>query len=614
MRETKFIEQNKEKWEEVERLMEATDQDPEKLNEHFIQVTDDLAHARTFYPNRSVRVYLNYLAQKIFTSIYRGKKTDRNRLVQFWKEELPQLVYESRNEFRTALAVFGLAMLIGAVSSHFDPEFPRHIMGDDYVNMTLENIESGDPMAVYKQKGEFGMSVGIAANNLWVAFLTFVMGAVYAIGTIWILIKNGVMVGAFQYFFVNEGVFWESFLTIWTHGTLEISAIVIAGAAGLTMGRGLVFPGTFSRLKAFQLSARRGLKIMIGIAPIILMAGFIEGYLTRYTETPDAVRLAFILICLAFVLIYFVWYPWYKAKRGFDSDVLKTSVTPERQRDINFIEMKSLGQLFSEVFLFLKKYFRTIFLTTTLASVFWCLILFLFSDEVPRYTMTSLAGSHSIWDLAGSYFSNEHFRLLSILNGLTFGAVALVVCLKMTKDANVEPKFHWLINYSKMIVCCTGLAAILVAPTWLLFLLGLTIPIILIWMYVMVGENRSLFNSATRTLNIAGSNFWQMMGLFIILGMTGAMFILIADTLVMRVILEAIGLNVSFSNAELSDFYAILSSFFGILLFKLVFAMLMIGSALLFYNLREVKDASLLKERIEQIGSQKKIRGLEWEG
>lgn len=614
MRETKFIEQNKEKWEEIEQLMEATDQNPEKLNEHFIQVTDDLAHARTFYPNRSVRVYLNYLAQKIFTSIYRGKKTDRNRLINFWKEELPQLVYESRNEFRTALLVFGLAVIIGAISCHFDPKFPRHILGDQYVDMTLENIESGDPMAVYKEKGAFGMSLGIAANNLWVAFLTFVMGAIYAIGTIWILIKNGVMVGAFQYFFVNEGVFWESFLTIWTHGTLEISAIVIAGAAGLTMGRGLVFPGTFSRLKAFQLSARRGLKIMVGIAPIILLAGFIEGYLTRYTETPDSIQLGFILVCLAFVLSYFVWYPWYKAKRGFDSDILKTSITPERQRKISFVEMKSLGQLFSEVFLFFRIHFRIITLTAAAASLFWCLILFFASEQAPRYTMESLAGSYSIWDLAGSYFANENLKVLSILNGFTFGAVALAVCTKMAHDAQVEPKFHWLVNYAKMIVCCTGLATILAAPPWLMFLLGLGFPIIFIWMYVMIGENRSLFNSATRTLNLAGSNFWQMMGLFIILVMMGAMFLLISDTIIMRVILEAVGINVNFSEASLSDFYAILSSFFGILFFKMIFAMLLIGSSLLFYNLREIKDASLLKEGIKKIGSQKKIRGLEWEG
>ena len=76
---------------------------------------------------------------------------------------------------------------------------------------------------------------------------------------------------------IKKGLFVESFLTIWIHGTLEISAIIIAGAAGLTMGKGLVFPGTFRRIQAFQRSARRGLKIMVGIFPIFVVAGFIEG-------------------------------------------------------------------------------------------------------------------------------------------------------------------------------------------------------------------------------------------------------------------------------------------------------------------------------------------------
>ena len=277
MRESSFIRQNKEKWEEFEGILENKYKDPDKLNDLFVQVTDDLSFSRTFYPNRSVRVYLNGLAQKVFFSIYRTKNSRRSRIFHFWLEELPKLVYEARREFRTAFLLFALAMAIGALSSAMEPEFLRTILGDSYVDMTLRNIESGDPMAVYKEKGAFGMSVGITANNIFVALLTFVSGVFYAIGTVGLLLQNGVMVGAFQYFFVQEGLFWESFLTIWLHGTLEISAIVIAGAAGLTMGRGLVFPGTLSWLKSFQQSAWRGIKSLMGTVPPFFIGGFFEG-------------------------------------------------------------------------------------------------------------------------------------------------------------------------------------------------------------------------------------------------------------------------------------------------------------------------------------------------
>ena len=283
MRETKFIKQNKDKWTEFERTLENAKKDPDKLNDLFVQITDDLSFSRTFYPNRSVRVYLNGLAQRIFSIIYKKRKAKQYRLITFWTEELPLLFYRARRDFLIALLVFGFAFLIGLVSSRMDPEFAEIILGNDYIEMTKENIASGDPMAVYKQKGRFDSSLAITVNNLWVAFLTFIIGAIYGVGTIAILIRNGVMVGAFQYFFIERGLFWESFLTIWIHGTLEISAIIIAGAAGLTMGRGLAFPGTFSRLRSFQQSAKRGLKILIGIAPIFIIAGFIEGF----HDSPD---------------------------------------------------------------------------------------------------------------------------------------------------------------------------------------------------------------------------------------------------------------------------------------------------------------------------------------
>ena len=81
------------------------------------------------------------------------------------------------------------------------------------------------------------MSLGIAFNNLYVACLTFVLGVFYAIGSLFVLISNGIMVGVFQYFFIQQGLFLESFLTIWIHGTLEISAIVLPAFSAMVFPR-----------------------------------------------------------------------------------------------------------------------------------------------------------------------------------------------------------------------------------------------------------------------------------------------------------------------------------------------------------------------------------------
>ncbi|HUM48121.1 MAG TPA: stage II sporulation protein M, partial [Chitinophagales bacterium] len=295
MRETNFIKQNKEKWAEFEDVLKQEKKDPDKLSNLFVQITDDLSFSRTFYPNRYVRVYLNNLAQRTFLNIYKNKKEKRGRFLHFWKEELPLLVYQSRREFFLSLLIFLLSFSIGIFSSIHDHDFAALILGDNYVNMTTENIKSGDPMKVYKESNGMDMFLGITFNNLRVAFMTYVFGILYAAGTIAILLYNGIMVGTFQYFFIERDLFRESFLTIWMHGTLEISCIIIAGAAGLVLGKGLVFPGTYSRLQSLQLSARRSLKIMMGIAPIIVAAAIIESFFTRFTDAPDLARLCVIL-------------------------------------------------------------------------------------------------------------------------------------------------------------------------------------------------------------------------------------------------------------------------------------------------------------------------------
>ena len=193
--------------------------------------------------------------------------------------------------------------------------------------MTLRNISNGDPMAVYGLHGEWESFLFITLNNLGVAFRCFVIGLFTCFATAIILFYNGVMVGTFQTFCFQQGVGWESLLTIWMHGTIEISAIIVAGAAGITLGNGWLFPGTYPRGYAFRRGASRGLKIAVGMAPFIIIAGFIESFLTRHTELPDALRAAFIIICFLFFLIYVAFYPHVvrrrvEAERANDPDRL----------------------------------------------------------------------------------------------------------------------------------------------------------------------------------------------------------------------------------------------------------------------------------------------------
>ena len=310
MKEVTFIRCNIEKWKETEKMVEqATSLSPDAVADVYTDLTADLAFAQTHFPASRITIYLNNLASALHNKIYRNKREKWTRVITFWTREIPQTMYEARRELRTSFLVFVISVVIGVISTVGDSDFVRLILGDYYVDMTLDNISKGTPMAVYDSSSELPMFLGITLNNVMVSFRCFAMGILTSFGTGYMLFSNGVMLGAFQIFFFQHGLLWESMLAIWLHGTLEIWAIIVAGAAGLALGNGWLFPGTYSRKEAFRRGARRGVKIVAGPVPVFIRAGFIEGFITRHTELPDALRLGVILISLAFILFYYIYLP-----------------------------------------------------------------------------------------------------------------------------------------------------------------------------------------------------------------------------------------------------------------------------------------------------------------
>jgi len=310
VKEITFLKQNADKWQEFESLVSSKGAtNPDLMADLFIQVTDDLSYSKTHYPKSKTTHYLNGIASRVHQEIYKNKKEKKTRVSYFWKYELPFAFKNSHKQLLYAFIIFMVGMLIGIVSSAYDDTFVRLIMGDSYVNMTLENIEKGDPMAVYKKMNQVDMFLGITVNNIYVSFLCFILGIFFSLGTGWMLLSNAIMLGAFQYFFYSKGLLLESILSIWIHGTLEISAIIIAGCAGLTMGNSILFPGTYSRGVSFIKGTKQGLIIAVGLVPIFIMAGFLESFVTRYTQMPIWLSSSIILSSLFFIIWYFVIYP-----------------------------------------------------------------------------------------------------------------------------------------------------------------------------------------------------------------------------------------------------------------------------------------------------------------
>lgn len=316
MREASFLAKNEKKWRKVETILDKRiDMHPDESVDLFQELTDDLSYSRTNYPKSIATQYLNLLTVGIYQRINKRNVEKWNRILIFWREDVPIAVAQKRHSLLYAFLFFIISMTIGIVSTHYDENFPRIVLGDSYVDLTINNIEAGDPMGIYKSQESSGMFLTITMNNLRVAAFTFLAGIFLSLGSYYFLFVNGVMVGTFQYFFLQKGLFWDSFLSIWIHGAIEISCIVIAGAAGIALGTSLLYPGTLPRKKSLVIGGKRAVKIFIGIVPLIILAGFLEGYVTRLTESPIWVKGGIIGLSFAFIIWYFVIYPYKLLKR-----------------------------------------------------------------------------------------------------------------------------------------------------------------------------------------------------------------------------------------------------------------------------------------------------------
>lgn len=602
MKETRFIAQNKEKWQESEQLLKESDKDPEKLSNLFTQVIDDLSFSRTYYPNRSVRVYLNRIAREYFSIIYRNQPGTKHTIRNFWVDELPQIVYQSRRPLLISLIVFVMACGIGVFSSLKDPDFAAVILGDDYVNMTKANIEKGDPMAVYKEAHQVEMFLGITLNNLMVAFRTYVFGVFFSIGTLAILIGNGVMVGCFQFFFVQHDLLAESALTIWLHGTLEISSIVLAGGAGLTLGSGLLFPGTYSRLQAFQLSAIRSLKLMLGISPIFVLAALIESFITRYTEVPDAVRLGLILVSAFFIVGYFVVYPWAKARKGFDRPLEETKLAPSAAEPISFTRIKNNGEIIKDTFSFYRMHWSKLFRWILVVTAVTALAELLLQEE-------RLFNVYAVLDPWSYFFDSLYYALKTpyliyvLVNAIAYTLICHRVFTLLVSDMKGEKVAHSLVLPIVQCLVCAALffGIIFWLGAWGSLLMMLVWSFVFMVMFAGYTDNAPIHVAVSRMRRLASQSVSQMFGLQFVLTLLSFAFLIVFAAPLVYTNLNVIAWNVGTDDPTAAYIIRYIEVFIKLLGFNLMVPVFGAGIGYLFCSLREIETANDLMRSVNEL-------------
>jgi uncharacterized membrane protein SpoIIM required for sporulation len=306
LREGLFIKKNKDRWEKLEHQAPV---DPDEMASNFTKLVDDLAYSKTFYPTSRVTQYINSLASKIYLGIYRNRKEESNPFIKLWKYGVPLAVRRHHRTILFCFIIFLVFFVVGFFSSAKDPGFVRQILGDGYVEMTEKNIREGNPFDVYNSENSFIMWMRIMYHNIALSFQFFLRGIALGLPSLAALGKNAIMVGVFEQMFQKHGLGFHWVLAVLIHGMFELTALIVGCSAGVVLGTSFLFPKTGRRLDAFREGAKDGVKMIIGLVPLFMVAAFFEGYVTRYYKMPLPLGLLILLMTTSFVIWYFVIYP-----------------------------------------------------------------------------------------------------------------------------------------------------------------------------------------------------------------------------------------------------------------------------------------------------------------
>lgn len=600
MKESRFVEQNNQKWEELEYDLTGESRDPEKKSRLFIQISDDLSFARTFYGNRSVREYLNGVGQLLFSQLNLNERFGFTRFIKFFTDIFPKAMYANRRAMLVSLIVFLLSFLVGVLTSMQDPGFAQEILGYGYIKVTEENIASGDPMAIYKDSGEFEMFVRIAFNNLRVAFMTFLFGVLSSIGTLIVLIYNGVMVGVFQYFFIERDLFWTSFLTIWTHGTIEIACIIVAGGAGLQLGKGLLFPGTYSRIEAFKMSGKSALVIITGITPLIITAAFIEGYQTRHTEINDFVKLGFILFCLAFVLFYFFWYPRTKYKDGKEAfSEFEQEPVPSSIAIFDTKEIYGTGKLFSFALGYCVRYTKQASILLIGVALAFALIIGLFPAGTfmdPTLTEYSSFSIPTMFD-----FENYASMAIPVSFACTTILFSTSIHFKRNYTSKIELKEYLAILIGSLVVAMIIIGFTSISQWWSSIFTFILSPLLIFALSISNLEKGNLLIGPKLVFPYLRNNWGKFLGINLLYAILVYSFYLMALRLVVPMLSPFISTLFTDNIETQSLIYLITNTVFVSSFPFLVVFFMTVSNHYMFFTFRESNTAENLFERIKKL-------------
>ena len=238
------------------------------------QIASDLSALRQERTARNVEMQLNQLLARAHEIVYSGRKTQFTDIWKFFREEYPRIFRKLLPFTMASLALFLGGALLGSVVTLTRPEFERHLLGPRMID-TIERHEMWTQSVTSMAQQA---SSAIMTNNLSVTFATFAAGITAGLGTIYMIGWNGILLGVVGTACHQASMSVKLWSFVAPHGSLELPAIVIAGAAGLRLAQGLLFPGIYRRGHSLSLGGAEAVRLVGGVIPMLVVAGMLEGF------------------------------------------------------------------------------------------------------------------------------------------------------------------------------------------------------------------------------------------------------------------------------------------------------------------------------------------------
>ncbi len=308
MKQHSFERQHETTWQQIENSLEKPGQGDNSrvLAENYMLLCQHLAIAKERLYDGALVERLNSLVLALYRELYRYRSETRLNFYAFIRRDFPLAIYRLRYFVLLSLLVFVVPGLLGGVWTYFEPEAVYSMLDATDVR-GIENMYDPSARKIGRERADeadvfmFGFYI---KNNISVAFRCFAGGIIVGVGTLVVLLFNGLFIGSIAGHLTRLDYVDTFYPFVVGHGSFELTAIVFSGAAGFRLGFALISPGPFSRLDALRQAGRDVVPMLYGIVLMLVIAAFIEAFWSSSTLLTNDIKYAVGGLLWLLVIVY----------------------------------------------------------------------------------------------------------------------------------------------------------------------------------------------------------------------------------------------------------------------------------------------------------------------